>query len=365
MTIDNQVFEEVASPCQRVEQQTAYYCGAACCKMIFDNLKIPVSQAEAYQLIHNDQRFKVEELYSDPLGIAACLNLKTPNDITFEVQEFVSNDHKAIFDEIYYTLKFLRIPCIALVQKGNHWVVISAMRISEESGGKREIHGFYVQNPWYGSSNNKYISAVEFEEGWLTPVRWGKTWKNSMVIISDGNVPVSQNISIARSFNIGVQIHAPMFFTKQQLAQSALREHGFDDFFEIKGGGAAVLAPIEILSIGGQSSYSIIPMDAMQNSNFNDFVYVAVDTLTGNLLEIEKFGNALQVYSDDEARAVIQNIHPAANIVIDPYYYWERSYVTMTRFQVFRKVSIDGTSMFLTSQGELKSDLTFVPMAGG
>ncbi|QJD90150.1 hypothetical protein HH213_08600 [Duganella dendranthematis] len=365
MTIENIVFEEVASPCERVEQQTAFYCGAACCKMVFDNLKIPVSQAEAYQIIHNDERFKTEELYSDPLGIAACLNIKTPVDISFEVQDFSSTDKSIVLDQIYYTLKFLRIPCLVLVQKGNHWVVISAVRMTEEVGGNREMRGVYIQNPWYGSTANKYVATPEFLDGWLTPIAWGETWKNSLVIMSDEKAPRPQNIAAMQSSHTLISFRPSAFLTKSQLAQSALREHGFNEILNLGGGAGDILAPIDVVDLAGNGDYTIIPMDGTNSANFKDFVYVAVDSASGNLLEIERFGNALQVYSDSEAKGVIQTLHPSAHVTIDPLYYWERSFIAMSRFQIFRKVGIDGTSFFLTSGGEIKADLAFTAKAGG
>jgi hypothetical protein len=251
------------------------------------------------------------------------------------------------------------------VQKGNHWVVISAVRMTEEVGGHREMRGVYIQNPWYGSAANKYVATPEFLDGWLTPIAWGKTWKNSFVIMSDEKAPRPQNIAAMRSSHTPISFRALAFLTKSQLAQSALREHGFNEIINLGGGAGDVLAPIDVVDLAGHGDYTIIPMDGTQSANFKDFVYVAVDLASGNLLEIERFGNALQVYSDEEAKGVIQTLYPSAHVIIDPLYYWQRSFVAMSRFQVFRRVEIDGASVFLTSGGEIKADLAFAAIAGG
>ncbi|WP_374501482.1 hypothetical protein [Zoogloea sp.] len=371
-------FSDVGAWCKRVEQQTSFFCGAACCKMLLDRVGVAVAQPNAYVAIHDTERFKTEELYSDPIGVSKYINDVTPNTIDFDVKAFDGTDPKSLLDEIYFTIRFLQIPCLVLVRQGNHWVVVHGVRVSEGADGSRAICGVFIQDPWYAQADNKYVAATEFLSGWLTPVKWGVTWKGKLLIISDGlNHNARTPPPLISGFGPLLPRQAVAATTNHYLAGvgslgrinksaiDALTAHGFSEIVEIKsGGGADLLVPLDVTSIDGDD-FTIVPMDGVASSHFVDFVYVALSAANGALLEICRLERAIYIHSDDEALSVLSQRFPTAKIDITPGYFWKSSFRTMSRFSVFRKVLIDSQVRYLFTSGDVATTLDDDVVAGG
>lgn len=356
-----EVFDDVSIACDRAEQQTAFYCGAACCEMTLRTLGVTCAQADAYKLIHDDARFAVEHMYSDPEGLALCLNTKAPvGALQSKLEPLVTNDPQQIITGIYYTLKYLRIPCAVLVQKGNHWVVIDSARVHEAVGASPQVAGVFVENPWYGSPSDRYVAIDEFISGWLTGNQWGVTWKDKLVAISDGqacaaptvaNLPSAEaSLLSAKWLTVNLPSTQP---SPQERISAALSSHGFAQISEIQGGGADLVTPVLVHDLDNGGDFIVAPRDATQSPEFNNFVYVAIDAATYSLLEICQFARAVQVYSDDEAEIASKMLRPQSNIVVLGGYYWRRSFEAMSRFQIARKIEVDGAPLYLLSDGRL------------
>lgn len=356
-----QTFDDVSIACDRVEQQTAFYCGAACCEMTLRVLGVACAQPDAYKIIHDDNRFLTEQMYSDPTGMALCLNQQIPaGKVPVTLVPQVTNDPAAIVTAIYYTLKFLRLPCAVLVQRGNHWVVIDSARVYEVAGSAPEVAGVFIQNPWYGSPANRYVAIDEFVSGWLTGIQWGVTWKDKLVAISDGfahTMPTVSNVQSSRTRTLSVKwLTANVIggqIDPQARVSAALASHGFEGITEIKGGGADLTTPVLVEDLDGGGDFIVAPRDATLSTDFNNFVYVAIDAISFSLLEISQFARAIQVYSDDEAVIAAKALRPQATIQVKPGYFWKRSFETMSRFQIARKVAVDADDVYLLSDGRI------------
>lgn len=361
MSDQPQAFDDVSIACDRVEQQTAFYCGAACCEMTLRVLGVACAQPDAYKIIHDDNRFLIEQMYSDPTGMALCLNQQIPAGKVFtKLVPQVTNDPSEIVTAIYYTLKFLHLPCAVLVQRGNHWVVINSARVHEVAGVAPEVAGMFIQNPWYGSPANRYVAIDEFISGWLIGIQWGVTWKDKLVAISDGLVhtmPTVLSVPSGRTHTLSIKwLTANLLgsqIDQQARVSAALASHGFAGITEIKGGGVELTTPVLVQDLDGGGDFIVAPRDATLSTEFNNFVYVAIDAASFSLLEISQFARAIQVYSDAEAVIAAKALRPQAIIQLKPGYFWKRSFETMSRFQIARKVAVDADDLFLLSDGRI------------
>jgi hypothetical protein len=360
---DTTTTKDLTATCERVEQETPYFCGAACCEMIFEALGIRSTQTLNYSLIHDDQRFSVEQLYSDPTGIRICLNKELNGKNNFTCMPFVSTISEDVLRELVFCVAELEFPCICLVQKGNHWVVVDDVRIQADNSPSRKVCGVFVQNPWYNSPSSKYVGVDEFFNGWLTPIAWGITWKDSLVIISDGNKHPSYGVEKAK-ISVG-NLSIQSLTSAASPLQNLLAAHGFRDFTSIAGGGAAVTNPIEVQDLGSGQAFIVAPMDASASADFAGFVYVAVDPQTNELLEIAKFSKSLQVSSDDEAQNAGEQRWGKGNFTVLPGFFWERDYFAMSRFRIHRRVIVSSNTYRLFGDGSVEAlNGTSVPAGG-
>lgn len=344
----------------RYEQKLSYYCGAACSKMVLDKYDIYINQREAYNAIHNTARFPIEKMYSDPDGISEYLNHKTPNSIDFVVDDYSTKDAEEIIQRIFYTLSYLEMPVITLVDSGNHWVVIDGVRYTETTEGKRDIIGLYIKNPWFKTVSPIYQSADEFIKNKLRPNKWGSKWANKLVIISDQATSPLVNLPVR-------ELQFVMAGGGGQIvpAQGILEQHGFIGATQIVGGGAAVYSDIEVMDLDGNHNYTISPLDALRTDEWKDFVYVAY-SLSGKLLEVASFSSVLDFPDDDEVALLAKDRFNVSSIEIDPKYYYIESYFTSSRFDVYRKLVVDNDTFYLHRNGEFYEDPQgFRPDAGG
>lgn len=355
---------DLTAECQRVEQETPYFCGAACCEMLFDSRAIASTQSVNYELIHDNTRFSVEQMYSDPTGMTLCLNSKFARSINFDFKAFVTTATNEALRELVYTVAKLGVPCACLVQNGNHWVVVDDVRIIADSPSTIDVCGVFIQNPWFNSTPNKYVGVDEFMSGWLTPNKWGITWKDTLIVLSDGNSHPFYEVQKAQ-ISSGKILRIEYSASAASSLQSLLKRHGFFGFNAIAGGGASITNPILVTELPGPGHYVIAPMDASADPRFGGFVYVAVGGETGELLEISSFSKALEVCSDDEAKSYADSKWGANGYTIFPDIYWERNYSSMSRFRVHRRVNVSGTIYKLFGDGTVEASNDERENAGG
>lgn len=344
----------------RYEQKLSFYCGAACSKMMLGKYGVHVNQREAYEKIHSRERFKTEKMYSDPDGISDYLNHMTPDSIDFVVDDYSTDSPIKIMQRIFYTISFLNMPVITLVDSGNHWVVIDGVRYTETTDGKREILGLYIKNPWFKTISPIYQSAKELIENKLRPNKWGKKWLSKLVIISDQRQPLLMDIPLRTPV-----LPIAGGGGSEVVALSAMEQQGFVDVTPISGGGAAIYSDIQVKDINGTHVYTISILDAIRTAEWKDFVYLAYD-LSGSLLEIASFASVLEIPDDNETRLMANIRFNGMQLSIDPNYYYIESYFTTSRFDVYRKITVGGESYYMHRNMEFYTKPNdYNPVAGG
>lgn len=341
-------YRDVAADVERLEQQTSYFCGAACSAMVLKANGVIVTQPDAYASIHNSERFKIEKLYSDPKGIADFMNERLDGDIN-KISVCVSGSFEAALGLIFGSISFHGNAAIALVQDGNHWVVVDEIRVVETEQGEQRAIGVFVENPWYGRPPRAYVSIEEFELNWLRPNRWGVTWKDQFVSVGAlTSKRVAKPMQLSRRTSM---LHAMTAADPLSVALARLGDHGFENLSEIQGGGAAVQGPVRVSDDVTSTYYWIVPIDGMRDKAFSDFLFAAIDDITGNVLEVAKMGSALDLLSEAETRQRLSILAPASHIGEVSELLWVRSPTTMSRFDVCRRVEVDGEQLLLTIDG--------------
>lgn len=340
----------------RVEQKRAYYCGPACCQMVLGRYKIPCDQGDAFDKIQTANK-EGDYWFSDPSGISTFLNSTKGTSIAQTFEPYATEDFQDALDRILYTIDFLKLPCIALTLAGGHWVVIDGLRANVSPDGREQALGAYIENPWYNEVPDFYSSVDDLSTSVLLPNKHGEIWKDKFIILSDDSKTRVRTVTPAliQVMGGGVASGDP-----RDAALLAVGLHGFDSVRPIReGGGAPALTTTEVTGLDGWPDYFLVPLDATNTKEFQDFIYVAIEKSNGKLLQIATLSNVLQIYSDQEMLRDLGEKFPGAKIDIYPGLYWKPCQELRSRFNVARRFSLDGSKpKFLLPTGKVVDNLS-------
>ncbi len=346
----------------RREQQKGYYCGPACCQMFSDRFGLQILQSTAYDHINQNRTEALGIWHSDPDGIASYLNFATGAVINFVVDDYDDADFKKAIARLYYTLSFLQIPALTLINQGYHWVIVKGLREAVYADGTHEIIGVYIIDPFPTSSRKEaYLSASEFEE-LFTPIIFGSKWLQKRVLISDNSeYPLYSANLVDPSLKI-----LNVYHTIEDTVSTALQSHGFlNSKIVVRGGGAPLFAKVLVKSLEPSGrDYTISPIDAVSTKEFRDYIYVAIEEKTAVLLEIVSVIHALEAYTDIEANIHARSTFPDAVVTIETGYYWKRCEMLRSRFDVARLLNIDGERFYLLPNGNFTKTLDSSSIGG-
>jgi hypothetical protein len=147
-----------------------------------------------------------------------------------------------------------------------------------------------------------------------------------------------------------------------KLALEKLNQQGFEDIVALESdditGNTPRIQPVSVTDLDGTSNFTIVPVDATSTQEFKDFIYVAIEQGTDELLEIAKLSDAPKIYNDQEMEAQLQTIFPVVTFQIESGYFWKFCFELRSRLSVARRFSIDGKKMFLLPNGEVTEQLS-------
>jgi len=103
------------------------------------------------------------------------------------------------------------------------------------------------------------------------------------------------------------------------------------------GGGAPVVDPTFIIGLDGASNFTIVPLDANETEEFKDFIYVAIEEGTNNLLEIANFNKVLQIDDDEEMKSKLQEKYPEVSFEIIPGCFWKPCFELRSHLSIARR----------------------------
>ncbi|MHC2531900.1 hypothetical protein [Bradyrhizobium diazoefficiens] len=366
---DSDQYQESRLKVDRIEQERDWYCGAACAVMFTEFFQVDWDQTQAYAKIHDPARFEIEQLYSDPSGIARFLNTVLAEKLSVRIAECDPPDAKTTLDSILRCLRRLELPALCLTHGGDHWIVVEGIRYIEHLDGSKDYIGVYIQNPWYNFSPNAYVDVDEFVGNWITPNVWGRQWLNKRIVMSDGDATAIAENRISpvgnRQIRAAVTVSVGSPPDPTSLALRAVRAHGFTSIRATAGGGATVRAPVRVSDTDSRTFYWIVMLDASDVAEFQAFVYAAVSEDGQKLFEVARSGRQLDIPTIDETRQDVARLKPGRAIVVDEQLRWGKHFMTPSRFDVYYNVTVDGEQFFYLRNRTLVSSLEAPRRAGG
>jgi hypothetical protein len=141
------------------------------------------------------------------------------------------------------------------------------------------------------------------------------------------------------------------------IAINSLKNQGFENIKAIDPdkSDVPVSKPISVTDLDGNSSFTIVPLDANSTKEFQDFIYVAIEEGTNNLLEAANISKAPKIYNDQAVGSQLRQKLLGASFEIIPGYFWKselRSFLsTVRRFKTGNK------EMFLLPNGDTSDNL--------
>ncbi len=131
------------------QQDTSYYCGAACAQMVLDEVGSGLlSQDDLYTDNHNHSTTEAG-WYTAPDGLQWTLNNRQSTKY-FCLDALNTED--AISRMIIWTIHHYDVAPVAMVYHSSHWIVIRGYTASAAPGSSIDttytISGFDVNNPW-------------------------------------------------------------------------------------------------------------------------------------------------------------------------------------------------------------------------
>jgi hypothetical protein len=131
------------------QQDTSYYCGAACAQMVLHTVGQPLlSQDDLYNDNHS-HTIEPSSWSTPPDGLQWTLN-NLQSTKYFALDSLDSED--AISRMLCWTIHFWKVAPIALVENGNHWVVVHGYTASAAPSSSDDlsytISSFDINDPW-------------------------------------------------------------------------------------------------------------------------------------------------------------------------------------------------------------------------
>ena len=136
------------------QQDTDYYCGAACAQMVLDSIGAGLlDQNDLYDDNHSHSTTE-SGWYTAPDGLLWTMNNLKPSSPTFN-SYFVLDalaQEDSISRAIIWTIHHYKVAPIAMVYGSQHWVVVRGFTASSAPNSFNDtsysISGFMLNNPW-------------------------------------------------------------------------------------------------------------------------------------------------------------------------------------------------------------------------
>jgi hypothetical protein len=195
------------------QQDTDYYCGAACAQMVLHTVGQPLlSQDDLYNDNHGHS-VEPASWSTPPDGLQWTLNNRQSAGKYFALDSLESED--AISRMLCWTIHYWRVAPIALVQAGNHWVVVHGYTASAAPNSSGDlsytISSFDIRNPWpptptpgpppphsdgdvCGSGGDRgvadiNVSYANWQTDYMTANTYGNQWLGKYVAVCDPSPP--------------------------------------------------------------------------------------------------------------------------------------------------------------------------------
>jgi hypothetical protein len=208
-------------PVQHHQQDTDYYCGAACAQMVLESLGAGLlDQDDLFADNHSHSTLDPGVPWSTgPDGLEWTLNDRRPPSFNNYFALFALDTEEQISRKICWTIHHYQVAPVALVYGFDHWVVVRGFTASAQPSSSADnsysIDGFDLNNPWpYAPSYdtpsdapppphsandgcgtgadrgiaNEHVAYATWQSTYMTGVPRGH-WKGKFVGVCDPELP--------------------------------------------------------------------------------------------------------------------------------------------------------------------------------
>ncbi len=205
------------------QQDTDVYCGAACAQMVLDSIGAGIQDQAT---LYTDCRNHTSELsswYNPPDGLQWLMNDRRPAGFGGWFALYALNTEDALSRKLVWTIHHYQVAPIALVQGGNHWIVVRGYDASAAPTSSTDntftISAFEVNDPWppvpsfYAPPNppppappphsggdncgtggnrgivNQHIAYSAWKSTYMTGNVYGSLWNGMNVAVCDPDPP--------------------------------------------------------------------------------------------------------------------------------------------------------------------------------
>lgn len=242
------------------QQDTDVYCGAACAQMVLASIGAGIQSQDG---IYTDERNHTSELaswYNPPDGLQWVMNDRRPAGFSgwFALYSLATED--AISRKLCWTIHHYQVAPIAMVYKGDHWLVVRGFEASATPADSGDtsytISAFDVNNPWpptpsfytpalappppHGATDgcggggtrgvaNEHIAYATWQSTYATGNKYGTLWNGRYVAVCDPDPPPERPGAQAHGVRrpSGETLLKPDAAIKSALA--GLRRHGLPE----------------------------------------------------------------------------------------------------------------------------------------
>ncbi len=192
-------------------------CSAACAQMVLGQIGVPLSNQTALMAEIVTAGGNNGSFAGPPDGLQITLDRHRPPSFTnhFEIIGDGQNTYKSDFGEtksnwaesdtskaIVWAIHKYGVAPIALVYKGNHWIVVNGFQLSGISAttfttanDTYTIEAFEILNPYPSAPGENesggigHVTYQRWQEIYLKKVKFPGTWRNKFLAICDPGVP--------------------------------------------------------------------------------------------------------------------------------------------------------------------------------
>jgi hypothetical protein len=234
------------------QQDTDYYCGAACAQMVLAQAEVGagiLDQDDLYADNHSHSTIE-PSWYTGPDGLTWTMNDRRPPAFTNSFVLFALASEDAISRKICWTIHHYRVAPIALVYGWAHWIVVRGYDASDAPNSSADtsytITAFDVNNPWPPTPSpapppphadgdvcgtggirgvaNEHITYATWQADYMTGVPGGY-WNGKFVAVCDPEPPAERRgPQRPPKRRPGDRLIEPQ--RAAQLAQAGLKEYG-------------------------------------------------------------------------------------------------------------------------------------------
>jgi hypothetical protein len=134
------------------QQDTDYYCGAACAQMTLDSIGTGLLDQDDLYADNHSHSIIEPNWYTGPDGLEWTMNDRRPPGFTNRFVLYAPTSEDTVSRKICWTIHHYKVAPIALVYGWAHWIVVRGFDASDAPSSSGDtaytITAFYVNNPW-------------------------------------------------------------------------------------------------------------------------------------------------------------------------------------------------------------------------